>query len=103
MTVLIVALLLAIGTAVFALQNTDAVTVKFLVWEYQTSLVLVILGSVGSGVILALLASIGGRWKTSRTRRSLATTVTTQGERIRELENQLRQTHETHRPHDSDS
>lgn len=90
MTVLIVALLLAIGTAAFALQNTDTVTVEFLAWEYQTSLVLIILGSVGSGIVLALLASIGGRWKTSRTQRSLEAMVTSQGERIRELENQLR-------------
>jgi len=95
MTVLIIALLLAAITAAFALQNTDAVTVKFLAWEYHTSLVLVILGSVGSGVILALLASLGGRWKTSRTRRSLQTTVTSQGERIRELENQLRHKQDT--------
>jgi len=103
MTVLIVALLLAITTAAFALQNTDTVAVKFLVWEYHTSLVLVILGSVGSGVVLALLASIGGRWKTSRTRRSLEATVTSQGERIRELENQLRQKQETVKPPESDS
>ncbi|MDH5666400.1 MAG: lipopolysaccharide assembly protein LapA domain-containing protein [Nitrospira sp.] len=103
MTVLIAALLLAIGTAAFALQNTDTVIVKFLAWEYQTSLVLVILGSVGSGIVLALLASLGGRWRTSRTRRSLETTVTSQGERIRELENQLRRQQETAQPPDSDS
>lgn len=103
MIVLIIALLLAIGTAAFALQNTDAVTVRFLAWEYQTSLVLVILGSVGSGVILALLASLGGRWKISRTTRSLEATVTSQGERIRDLEHQLRQAHETFRPPNSDS
>lgn len=103
MTVLIAALLLALGTATFALQNTDGVTVRFLIWEYQTSLVLVILGSVGSGVVLALLASIGGRWKTSRTRRSLEATVTSQSERIRELENQLRRKQETVRPPESDS
>ena len=72
-------------------------------WEYQTSLVLVILGSVGSGVILALLASLGGRWKISRTTRSLEATVTSQGERIRDLEHQLRQAHETFRPPNSDS
>ena len=102
MIVLIVALLLAIATAAFALQNTDAVTVKFLAWEYHTSLVLVILGSVGSGVVLALLASIGGRWKTSRTRRSLESTVTSQGERIRELEHQLREAQNNFKPPNGD-
>lgn len=103
MTVLIAALLLAIGTAAFALQNTDTVTVEFLAWEYQTSLVLVILGSVGSGIVLALLASIGGRWRTSRTQRSLEAMVASQGERIRELEHQLRQKQDTNRPPESDS
>lgn len=102
MTVLIVALLLALATAAFALQNTDAVTVRFLVWEYQTSLVLVILGSAGSGVILALLASLGGRWRRSLTRRSLQEAVGSQGERIRELERQLRQARDTLRHPDSD-
>jgi hypothetical protein len=92
-----------VGTAAFALQNTDAVTVRFLLWEYQTSLVLVILGSVGSGVVLALLASLGSRWKSSRARRSLEETVSSQGERIRELEHQLRQARDTLRPPDSDS
>lgn len=43
MTSLFVALILAILIAVFALQNTFPVTVQFLFWQYQTSLVLVIL------------------------------------------------------------
>ena len=97
MTTLILAFLLALGTAVFALQNTDSVTIKFLLWEYQTSLVLVIFGSVGTGVILALLAFLGGSWKDSRTRRSLESTINSQGERIRELEKQLSLAHDTTR------
>ena len=103
MTFLIVALLLALGTATFALQNTEAVTIQFLMWEYQTSLVLVILGSAGSGIVLALLASLSSRWKSSRTKRSLEDTVRSQGDRIRELENQLRLAHETLHPPESDS
>jgi len=94
MAALIIALILTLATAAFALQNTDAVTMKFLIWEYQTSLVLVILASAGSGVILALLASLGSRWRDSRTKRSLEATVKSQGDRIRELEHQLRSAHE---------
>ena len=45
MGVLFLALGLASLTAIFALQNTEAVTVRIVLWEYQTSLVLVILGS----------------------------------------------------------
>jgi len=49
MTSLFVALGLAILIALFALQNTFPVTVQFLFWDYQTSLVLVILGSTAIG------------------------------------------------------
>ena len=61
MGVLFLALVLASLTAVFALQNTDAVTVRMVLWEYQTSLVLVILGSVGVGIALTFLSSLGRR------------------------------------------
>ena len=101
MNTLILAFLLALATAVFALQNTDSVTIKFLLWEYETSLVLVIFGSTGIGVILALLASLGGRWKGSRTRQSLESTVNSQRERIGELEQQLSLAHEPTRPPES--
>lgn len=49
MAYLFLSLILALLTAAFALQNTEAVTVRLLLWEYQTSLVLVILGSTISG------------------------------------------------------
>lgn len=98
MTYLILTLILALVTAAFALQNTGVATIKFLFWEYQTSLVLVILGSAGLGAVLTFLASLGGRWKRIRTRRSLESTVHSQGERIRELEEKLRLAHETPRP-----
>jgi len=90
MGVLFLALVLASLTAVFALQNTDAVTVRMLMWEYQTSLVLVILGSVGVGIALTFLSSLGRRFRRSHTIRSLQSTVDSQGARIRELEEALR-------------
>ena len=86
---ILLALVLALLTAAFALQNTDAVTVRLLLWEYQTSLVLVILGSTTSGAVLTFLASLGRRWRRSRTIRSLESTVESQGNRIRELEDTL--------------
>jgi len=87
---LFLALVLALLTAAFALQNTEAVTVRLLLWEYQTSLVLVILGSAGSGIVLTFVASLGRRWRQTRTVRSLESTVESQGARIRELEESLR-------------
>jgi len=50
-------LLIAIGIAVFAIQNSDAplVTIKFIFWEFETSFVYTILGSIGLGIIITLL------------------------------------------------
>lgn len=49
--------IMAIGIAIFAIQNSSAppVMIKFLLWKFETSLVYTILGSVLSGVILCLL------------------------------------------------
>lgn len=90
MGVLFLALVPASLTAIFAPQNTDAVTVRMLLWEYQTSLVLLILCSVGIGIVLPFLSSLGRRWKRRSTIRSLQSTVDSQGARIRELEEALR-------------
>jgi uncharacterized integral membrane protein len=52
-----VAFLIIIAVAIFAIQNSDApiVTVKFLFWRFATSLVYVILGSIGLGILFTLL------------------------------------------------
>lgn len=91
MSTLLISLILALVAVAFSLQNTEAVTIRFLFFEYQTSLVLVILGGLAIGAILALIASIGPRIKRSRQVRQLQETVTTQGSRIHSLEAQLQQ------------
>ncbi|MGQ9776313.1 MAG: LapA family protein [Thermodesulfobacteriota bacterium] len=50
-------LLIAIGIAVFAIQNSSAqpVVLKFLFWQYETSLIYTLLGSVGLGILITLL------------------------------------------------
>ncbi len=50
-------LLLAMGIAIFVIQNSTAppVTIKFLIWKFETSLVYTILGSILSGILLMLL------------------------------------------------
>ncbi len=53
-----VALLLATLVAIFAVQNAEEVTVRFLVWTFQTSVVIVILVSAGMGALLAALISL---------------------------------------------
>jgi lipopolysaccharide assembly protein A len=52
-----VALLIVATAALFAIQNSSAppVTVKFLIWKFETSLVYTILGSIGLGILLPVL------------------------------------------------
>jgi len=49
--------LVAIGIGIFAVQNSSAppVSIKFLIWKLETSLVYTILGSVVLGILLTLL------------------------------------------------
>lgn len=52
-----VVFLIAIGIAVFAVQNSGAplVTIKFLLWKFETSLIYTILGSICLGILITLL------------------------------------------------
>ena len=63
----IIAFVLAIGIAIFAIQNSDAdmVVMRFLIWEYKTSLVYTLLGGIGLGILLAILCWIPRAIKTS--------------------------------------
>ena len=92
MGTLLISLILALVAVAYSLQNTEAVTIRFLIFEYQTSLVLVILGGLAIGAFLAFTASIGPRIRRSRQVRQLQEAVATQGSRIHSLEAQLQQT-----------
>ena len=52
-----IVLLIVVGMAVFTIQNsnTPLVTIKFLLWKFETSLVYAILGSLGVGILITLL------------------------------------------------
>ncbi|NJL18239.1 MAG: LapA family protein [Nitrospira sp.] len=91
MTSLFVALGLAILIALFALQNTFPVTIQFLFWEYQTSLVLVILGSTAIGAALSAIASLGARWRHGRETRVLTAALEEERKRIADLERRVRE------------
>jgi uncharacterized integral membrane protein len=47
---------MAIGAAIFAIQNSSAplITVKFLVWKFEISLIYTLLGSAGVGILMVL-------------------------------------------------
>lgn len=57
-----IAFLVIILVAIFAVQNSAAplVNIRFLFWGIETSLVYVIFGSIGLGILLALLFWISG-------------------------------------------
>jgi uncharacterized integral membrane protein len=63
----IIAFVLAIGIAIFAIQNSDApmVVMRFLIWKYETSLVYSLLGAIGLGILLTILCWIPRAIKTS--------------------------------------
>lgn len=52
------AFLFALFIAVFAIQNYLPVTVAFFTWNFQTSLVIVILGSATFGAMIVLFLSL---------------------------------------------
>jgi uncharacterized integral membrane protein len=49
--------LIAIGIAIFAVQNSNAppVMMKFLIWQFETSLIYTIFGAIGMGIFVSLL------------------------------------------------
>lgn len=60
-------LVLGLVIAVFALQNTAAVELRFLLWKAQGSLAAVVLASVAAGLLIAFLLGLPeiltARWR----------------------------------------
>jgi uncharacterized integral membrane protein len=63
---LIIALLLATLVAIFAVQNAAEITIRFLLWTFQSSVVVVILIALGVGALLAALVSLPQTLKARR-------------------------------------
>lgn len=66
---LVSALVFSLLVAVFAIQNTEVVVIKFLTWNFSVSLVLVILGSAVVGALALFFLSLFrqvGSWMTIR-------------------------------------
>ncbi len=57
-----IAFLVIVVVAIFAVQNSAAplIAIRFLLWKFETSLVYLILGSVGLGILFAILFWISG-------------------------------------------
>src|SRR5262245_30680461 len=80
---LVVFLALAVALVLFALQNSTGVTVVFLVWRFDASLALVLMGCVALGALLFALVSLPGSVRGRLRSRQ-------QERRIRELEDTVR-------------
>ncbi|TBR08053.1 MAG: LapA family protein [Rugosibacter sp.] len=90
------AILVAILSGVFAMQNNVPVTVNFLLWRFDSSIAMVLLVALAIGAcVIALLttpATLKRQWQLSRQKRSieeLEKTCTTLRSRIGELEAHL--------------
>ena len=59
--------IMVICIAIFAVQNSNAppVTIKLLLWKFETSLTYTILGSIGAGILIILFFWIPRALKTS--------------------------------------
>ncbi len=55
---LIIAIVLAALTALFAVQNATVVGVSFLGWEWEASLALILILTLGVGVLIGYLAGL---------------------------------------------
>jgi uncharacterized integral membrane protein len=69
MVVFILLTLLLLAVAVFALQNPDPVTLRFLGWQTQSSVAIVALGATATGALIAGLLALAGRlrrWQRGR-------------------------------------
>ncbi len=75
-------LVLAATIAIFAIQNSGEAVVKFVGWQFHSSLVVVILVSTAVGVIMAVLLSLPGTFR-------LRSRLKEQAQRMVELEQQL--------------
>ena len=55
---LILAIILAALTALFAIQNSSVITVSFLGWEWDASLALILILTLGVGILIGYLAGL---------------------------------------------
>jgi len=86
---LIVALLFALGVAVFAVQNAEPITVHLIRWQIETSLVVVVVGSAAAGALVAWLIGLVRQVRASWRIRQL------QGQ-VHRLEQKLQQLQQEH-------
>lgn len=87
---LLLALVFALVVAIFAVQNTEPVTINFLTWQFkEISLVLVILGSSAVGAVFLFLLGVVKQLSLYRKNRELRLANQKLREEVNRLEEQL--------------
>lgn len=95
---LISALVFSLLVAVFAVQNTETVVIKFFAWSFSISLVLVVLGAAMAGALvlyfLSLIKQVGSWMKirqVSNRKKDLENQVKKLEEQLASIKNQAEQ------------
>ncbi len=83
---LILAAVVGIFVALFAIQNAASVTVKFIIWQFESSLAVVIILAMLAGMLLVFLLSIPGRLKRRRELYNKQKKINELEKRVQELE-----------------
>lgn len=93
---LFLALIIAVLAVFFALQNSDPVTVKFAVWEFNSSLAFVLLLALLAGALISFLFSLPSnlraRWTIRQQRKKLNDNETSLAQvktKLEETENKM--------------
>jgi uncharacterized integral membrane protein len=76
---LIILSVLLLAAAIFALENAQAVTIRFLYWQLQSSVAVVTLVATAAGMVIAGLFGLAGRlrrWNRGRAATSAARPMT---------------------------
>ncbi|REJ37195.1 MAG: DUF1049 domain-containing protein [Bacillota bacterium] len=97
---LIVALLFALGVAVFAVQNAEPITVNLIRWQIQTSLVVVVVGSAAAGALVAWLIGLIRQVRASWRIRQLQNQVHRLEQKLQQLEQERAALKDEGRPAD---
>ncbi len=87
----IIALIFAVGVALFAVQNYEAVIIKFLFYNIKVSQALVIVLSTAFGVIIGLMAGLNSSFRASKSVKQMSKETSEAQQRITALENENKQ------------
>ncbi len=87
----IIALIFAVGVALFAVQNYEEVIIKFLFYNIKVSQALVIVLSTAFGVIIGLMAGLNSSFRASKSVKQMSKETSEAQQKITALENENKQ------------